>query len=697
MTHRLSAMFEGRSMAVVGASARPGSFGARLAHAVLSGGFQGQIDFVNPRGGEILGRPAFTHISELDQAPDIAVLGIGGPNLERGLTDAIDKGARSAVIFDSCHGETADGAPILQRLKDIAREADLPVCGGSGMGFINTRSGAVASFYPADHLKPGGISLIAHSGSVFTVLGMNDPRYRFDLMASPGQEIGATIDEYITYAASRETTRAIAVFMETARNPQGLIESLKAARDRGVPVVICKVGRTEESACLARSHTGALAGSNAAYAAVFEECGAIAVSSVDELMNTALLCSTGRIPGPGGAGLVTDSGGLREMQVDLATETGTPLAQLSAATRAALRTALPPELDPSNPLDCAADLTDEFPKVFERGLKILAAAPEVSMLGLEADMRDDYVYEDGVLAQAMTLASLTDKPCFFYSSFGQTHNRALGEALVDLGVPCLNGAETMMAAVRNFQSWSDNRRSQVRDIPIEPDADTVTKWGARLQAPMDEHAALALLADFGVPAAQGVICTSADALGEAAGTLGFPLVLKTAEPGIDHKSDLGGVILDLNGHDALQAAYADLSSRLGPRVIVQKMVDRGVELAFGCVMDPDFGPLVMVSAGGTLVELFDERQFARAPFGPDRAEALIRRLKVARLIDGVRGDAPRDMRAAARALSAFSAACAGLAGHVAEIDVNPVVVTQTGAVAVDALVVPVPNVQQDAA
>ena len=147
------------------------------------------------------------------------------------------------------------------------------------------------------------------------------------------------------------------------------------------------------------------------------------------------------------------------------------------------------------------------------------------------------------------------------------------------------------------------------------------------------------------------------------------------------------MILNLRDHAALAAAYANLSARLGPRVIVQQMVEKGVELAFGCVIDPDFGPLVMVSPGGILVDLFDERRCARAPFGPERAEALIRRLKVARLIDGVRGDAPRDMAAAANALSAFSHACAALAGQIAEIDVNPVVVTHRGAVAVDALIV----------
>lgn len=200
----------------------------------------------------------------MDHARDVAVLGVGGANLERALLGAVAKGAKTAVIFDSCHGATAGGKPLLARLTSIAADANIPVCGGSGMGFINTRLTAVASFYGAGHLRPGGISMIAHYGSVFTVMGMNDPRFRFDLMVSPEQEIGATVDEHIACAAGREITKAKAVFMEAARNPEGLVEALKLARARGVPVVVCKVGLTEEGARLARSHTGALAGSNAA-------------------------------------------------------------------------------------------------------------------------------------------------------------------------------------------------------------------------------------------------------------------------------------------------------------------------------------------------------------------------------------------------------------------------------------------------
>ncbi len=394
--------------------------------------------------------------------------------------------------------------------------------------------------------------------------------------------------------------------------------------------------------------------------------------------------------GPGGAGLVTDSGGLREMQVDLAAETGTPLAVLSSETRAALREALPPELEPSNPLDCAADLTDEFPKVFDRGLSILAQAPEVSMLGFEADLRDDYVYEPVLLEYAKRLRERTDKPVFYYASFGQTHNRGIGEALAGLGVPCLNGAETAMQAVKAFQAWADGLRAEAEPALEVPAAEM-------LPAQLDEVASLEVLSKFNIPGALSRVCSDAGSIAAAGQELGYPVVLKTAEAGIDHKSDLGGVILNLSDEAALAAAYADLAAQLGPRAVVQKQSVKGVELAFGCVMDPDFGPLVMVAPGGTLVELFDEREFARAPFGPQQAEKMIRRLRVAKLIDGVRGDAPRDMAAAVKALSAFSVACAAMRDQVAEIDVNPVMVTESGAMAVDALIVPAQDVVREAA
>ncbi|KQU89603.1 hypothetical protein ASD12_28240 [Mesorhizobium sp. Root102] len=682
-------MVDACSIAVAGVSERDGSFGRRLAQAVTSTAYAGRIHFINPRRDAVLGRRCRKHFADLDEAPDLAVLGVGGRNLEQLLLDAIDAGAKSAVIFDACFGETASGISLLARLREIADEHRIPVCGGAGMGLINVRSGCVASFYGAAHLKPGGITLIAHSGSVFTTLAMNDPRYRFDLLVSPGQEIGATIDEYIDCAATRESTKVIAVFMETARNPAGFRASLRRARERGIPVVVCKVGRSEEGARMARSHTGALAGSKTAYEAVFEDTGAICVQSIDELMNIASLCSTGRLPGEGGAALITDSGGLRELAMDLAAETDARLARFSDRTIRSLRGILPSQLEPSNPLDCAADLTENFSKPFEDAIEVLSSAEEVSMIGLEADLRDDYVYEDRLLNLALDLPQRTGKPCFFYSSFSRANNFQLGERLIDRGIPCVNGISETLNAISKLQAWSE-RPNLAAEPGMQIPSGNVASWRQRLSVgkPLDEYEALALLSSFGVPVIGNEVHEKPAGLAAAAERLGYPVALKTAANGVDHKSDVGGVLLNIRDGHELAQAYERLATSLGPRVIVQAMAPQGVELAFGCIQDPDFGPLVMVSAGGILVEHFGGQQFALAPFGLSRALDLINRLPIKRLLAGVRGAAPADKMAAAKALSHFSVMCAALGGTLREADVNPVVVSPCGALAVDGLIVP---------
>ncbi|TDQ78434.1 acyl-CoA synthetase (NDP forming) [Dongia mobilis] len=688
---RLAPMFNARSMVVLGASGREGSFGQRLAQSVTSAKFAGRIDFINPRQSEILGRPCHASLADIDDVPDLAILGMGARNLEAAMLSAIDRGVRAAVIFDACYGETASGLPLLPRLRDIAREARLPVCGGAGMGFINVATGCVASFYPAGHLKPGGISLIAHSGSVFTTLAMNDPRYRFDLIISSGQEIGATVDEYIDYAVQRSTTRVIAVFMEAARNPAGFMASLRRARAAGVPVVVCKVGRSAESARMARSHTGALAGSRVAYEAAIDDCGAIVVDNVDQLMNVAQLCAAGRLPGAGGVGLVTDSGGLRELVMDCAGELGAPLATLSADTVAALRATMPPSLEPSNPLDCAADLTDEYARVFERGLAVLGRAPEVSMIGLEADLRDDYIYLEDIKQLALTLPKISGKPCFFYTSFARTHNRQLGEALAEHNVPCINGAAEMLTAVKKLQAWADRvaKPALKATAPRQHFSAIVADWRASLRPGhnADEREALDLLARAGIPTIRSETVDDRQNLAKVAARIGYPIVLKTAAQGIEHKSDLNGVRLNLGDEAALLAAYDDISARLGSRVIVQSMANPGVEMAIGCVHDADFGPLVMISAGGALVELFDDRQFALAPVSLEKAEQMIAGLPISKLLAGARGAGPKDVKALAHALVTFSELCVSLGDKLAEMDVNPVIVSETGVVAVDALFV----------
>jgi hypothetical protein len=335
-------------------------------------------------------------------------------------------------------------------------------------------------------------------------------------------------------------------------------------------------------------------------------------------------------------------------------------------------------------------MTDEFPKVFERGITTLAGAPEVSMIGFEADLRDDYVYMPELRDLALRLPDLTGKPCFFYSSFARANNRGLAGELAEHGIACFNGAAEMLIAVTKVQAWADRHREPPRPIPAAAVPDVAEAQVRALQsgAAFDEGAALDLLSAFGVPAIRSAVADAWATLASAARSIGYPLALKTAEPGIDHKSDRGGVLLNLADEPALQRAYDDLRGRIGARVIVQAMAGKGVELAMGCVRDPDFGPLIMVSAGGSLIELFEDRQFALAPFDEHRALAMIECLTIARVLDGVRGAPAKDKRSAARAVAAFSVLCASLGDTIAEADVNPLIVTEAGAVAVDALLVP---------
>ncbi len=687
--HRLARLLTPRSMACVGVSGRPGSVGRKVAQAALSAGFSGSIDFVNPRYESVEGRACAASLLDLEAVPDLVVAAVGGERLEALLEEAILMGAGGAVIFDDCSGQSRSGAPLQARLREMAREADFPVCGGNAMGFFNLSQRCSASFYDADHLKPGGITLIAHSGSVVTVLTLNDPRYRFDLIVSCGQEIGVSIDEYMDFALERAETRVIAIFMEGARHPEGFAAALGKAAARGVPVVVCKAGRTAESARLARSHSGAMAGSDAAYQALLERHGAILVETVDQLMNAALLLAQGRPMGLGGAAFVTDSGGLREALIDRAAARGIDLAELSPKTRARLTAMLPPQLVASNPLDGAADFTENFHAPFKAGLEIFADAPEVALLGYEFDGRDDHVYDPKMEDLAHRLPALTTKPCFGYSSFANAHNRALADRLGDAGLPVINGLDEALSAVAAAMRWRQARADlQAADPPPPaPDPEIVAQWRRRLgDGDLEEAAGLALLADFGVPAVPCRVVEGREALIAAARELGYPLVLKTAMPGLDHKSDSGGVRLNLTDREALLAAYDDLAARLGPRAVLQPMAPKGVELAFGCVVDPDFGPLVMLAAGGILIELLADRVFALAPFGPATAGRMIARLKCRALLEGLRGAPPCDQAALAAALAAFSVLAAELGDLLSELDVNPVILGPKGLVAVDALV-----------
>jgi acyl-CoA synthetase (NDP forming) len=495
------------------------------------------------------------------------------------------------------------------------------------MGYYNFDAYCHVSFQPPPDRPPGGITLICHSGSVFVVLADNDPRYRFNLVISPGQENNASVGDYMDFALDQPSTKVIALFIETVRDPAAFIAALEKARMRDVPVVILKVARTEKSARLAATHSGAIAGDDAAYEAVFDRHGVHRARTLDELMASALVLSQPRRPGPGGLAGLLDSGGLRELLIDLAEDEGVPFAALSHETTAKLEASLPYGLAAVNPVDAAGPLTGDFVGIFRECLDHLMSDPDSAVGLFEFEVRDAFIYFPDFIEMAEAMPERHGKPFLVINSFTGARNDAIAQRLLDSGVAMVNGAETALKTVRHMLDHRDFMARAPLTPPSAPDTQVIDKWRRRLaggatlgeSATLSENESLALLADFGIPVATSVVVSDRDAAIAAAEAAGYPVALKTAVPSADHKTELDGVRLNLGDGDSVAKAYDDLAARLGPTVTIQAMAPKGVEIALGVVNDPQFGPLVMAAAGGQLVEVLSDRRFALAPF--DAAEA----------------------------------------------------------------------------
>jgi len=655
---------------------------------VTGNGFEGTVHAVNPNYDEVLGIACAPSVGALPEPPDLAVLVVGAQRMDAVLDDAIAGGARALVIFDSCYLESDSTPVLLHRLKDKALETGIPICGGNGMGFFSFERNTYVSHYQPPVKPSGGVTVIAHSGSAFDGLVFSDPRYRCNLAISPGQEIGASIADYMDYALELASTRVIALFVEAIRDAEAFAAALEKARERDVPVVAVKLGRTERSAALAKTHTGALVGDHRAFAALLERHAAISVNTGDELLVASALLAQPRRAGPGGLSVMIDSGGLRESLIDRADERGVPLTAFSAETIEYLKGALPSYLAPENPLDYGVPLTVDRRVLVNSVWDQLFADPGTAVGGFQFEAFDHFCYAPGLIDAAEEIAARAPKPFFVFSSFHCTKNETVARRFADRGLLFLNGEDNVLAAVDAMLRRRDLMNRPTGSLPsIDPQL--TKKWRERLRSnpPLDESDSLRMLAQCGIDCTPSLRVRDRDEAVSAADELGYPVVLKTAEPGIHHKSDRGGVHLDLQDRAAVAAAYEWLASHIGGRAIVAPMVQRATELAFGAVIDPQFGPLVMVGMGGTLIEVLADTAVALAPFDEHEAHRLLSQLSGRPLLEGARGMPKADVCAVARALAQFATLVAALADELESIDVNPVIAGPTGVVAVDALVV----------
>lgn len=685
--HWFDRMLSPASIAIVGASDRPGRPGNMVQRVLQAHGFAGDIWPVNPNHDRIGELVCYPDLSELPSAPDLVVVVVNSSRVEVAVQVAIDIGSGGIVIFSNNFIEQDVVPPLLERLKTLCRNADIPVCGGNGMGFYNYDSHALVSFDSPPERPSGYISLIAHSGSVMTYLANTDPRLMFNLVVSPGQEIHGTVADYIQYALHMPSTRVIAVFIETIRDPEGFVLALSKAREIRISVVIVKVGATEQSARMAASHSGAIAGDDNVFQAICDRYGAIRVRDIDELAATALLFSQKHRPGSGGLSSLLDSGGLREQMVDLASDFGVTFTRLSESSRNQLASILEYGLIPDNPVDAMGSISADVAETYSQCLDILGNDPGTAMLSLEFEFRDGFSHYPSLLEVAKKWRNKSDQSFIVINSTSRADNNQKALELGRCGIPVINGISLALAAIGNAFRYRDHRMYPLADIPSIPETAQYHEANILRKGNIEEAETLLMLSDFGLPVVEFRLVKNTRQVLEAAEELGYPVVLKSARPGLLHKSEVMGVITSIQNRSGLLDAYRELSARLGDEVIVAAMLGDGVELGFGMVNDRQFGPVVMVSAGGTHIELFDDRRFIKAPFSTEEAWHHIQSLKICGLLEGCWGRVPCRMDLAATALSRFSEVASTLKDCVLEMDANPVIVTPHDCRVADAMVV----------
>jgi acyl-CoA synthetase (NDP forming) len=681
----LRAMLEARSVAMVGASPRFDTPGNYMVKQLIIGGFSGEVAAVNPRYDEVEGIACYSRLEELPFVPDLVLLAVGNRRLEEQMEEAARCGARGVVVFASALEDPPDDPPLTERLRSIATDAGMAVCGANCMGFADVERGLRAlAFEERADLEPGNVAWISHSGSAFSALLHAERGIRFNLAVSTGQELTTTMADYMLYALERESTRVISLFLETVRDPESFRLALETAAERDVPVVALKVGRTPTSRRLVTAHSGALAGDDAAYEALFDAYGVARVGTLNEMADLLELLGAGRRAAPGGLAAILDSGGERAHLVDAAADLEVPLARPSVETLKYVAARLEPGLPAVNPLDAWGTDNDPY-NIFVDCSRYLADDPDTGAFAYVVDLHSDRAERGHAWAAERVWAS-TQKPFAVVCGVTSAIQDSAAARLRSSGIPVLEDVTSGLRAFLHLFERRDARRPSSLAPPDPLSPETVRRWREALISGEDlgEARALEMLADYGVPVARTAAATGLRGVLAAAGRLGYPVALKTTAA--SHKTELGGVTLGIRDEVALAAAYREMSSRLGPTVTVQEMVDPGVEMALGVVHDPQFGPLVMVAAGGVLIETLGDRRLALPPLDEARASKLIDRLHVRPLLDGVRGGPPADVISLARALSRLSLLARDLGDLIGALDVNPVIVGSRGCVAVDALV-----------
>ncbi len=699
--HPLEGFFWPRSIAVLGASPDPHRIRGLLLRHLRANGFDGRIVPVNPSYPEIDGLRCYPSLDAAGGGIDVAVVAIPAGAVAAAAEDCARAGVRHMIVISSGFAEEGGAASAMQaQLLEVGRRTGLRIAGPNCEGYWNALGRISTTFSPTVEVKANEdipalvskrrIGVVAQSGGIgFSLFNRGKAAgLGFSYVMSTGNEADLTAADFLDYMVRDDRTHAIMMFCETIRDGARFVAAAEEARRRSKPIVAIKVGRSEAGQRAAASHTAALSGAHAAYRAVFDCYGILEAEDPDEAVAIAGLLLTCKPPHGRRVGIITVSGGGGAWMADTLTANNLTVPILLPALQDSIRGLIPSYASPQNPVDVTAQGGNTGPVVV-RTLEMLEASDEVDSIVLVSSLASETrVMLDPARVRPLIEAARKPVTVWSYtipSAYGRRQSAACGLFLhTDLracGI-AMNRLATHAEALT---------RPPVATVEIK--ARTDIPQGVRV---LSEHRAKALLAPYGLPPSRERLVGSAGEAADAAEALGFPVALKIQSPDIPHKTEAGGVRLDLRDRADVEKAYTAMLETVAQRkpdariegVLVQRMAPRGFELAVGMVNDATFGPIMMVGFGGTTIELFGDVAHRPAPLSPKEAETMIRSLRSARLLEGFRGAAPVDIAPLADLVARLSQAAMAHRDRIAEMELNPVILHADGSglVIADALI-----------
>lgn len=683
----LNKLLKPTSVAVIGASEKEG-FGGDVCRNILSYvEDRSHVYFIHPKRDSVFGVPCYKSISDVPENVDLMVICTSQKTVIPLLQEGAKKGVGGAVVFASGYGEvgTAEGKQNEAELIAAAKELDIAVMGPNCAGFVNYIDNVQAfAFISAKRDRKGSVGVVSQSGQLCLSM-MDDPGMRFSYNISAGNGKIVQMEDYMDFLVDDEDTKVVSIYIEGVKNADKFAAVLKKAAEKRKPVVILKAGRSAKGGAIAASHTGSLSGSDASFDAVLKKFGAIRVDDLEELIAMSLMLSTmKRMPEKATFASMNLSGGETGICADVGSLNGIEYPDFTEETLKKLKEQLPSYASPNNPLDMTASLSYDA-DLYAGALRTVMDDPNIGMvligytLLLEiADPCIHYMYKG--IEKVVQEKGGNCKPIAMIPFAENTRNPEYQEKLFQIGVPVLPPPVYAFKLLRHLADF----------IAYEPETKTLElavghPKSEETQA-LSEHESKQELKVYGVPVPDEVIVTSKEEAAQFVKNHPGPLVMKVESADILHKSDVGGVKLNVCGPEAVEKAYEEIMESVTAKrpdahingILTVPMLDAGVEIIIGVNNDPQFGPMIMVGMGGVFVEVFKDVALYPAPLKEEEALEMLKSLKSFKLLNGYRGTEKCDIKALCQTIVAISNYAQANKDVLKELDINPLFVYPEG-------------------